>query len=148
MLNEIKMNAGKWIVVAFVLFAGFIATLVTICVQQDISLVSKDYYQEELVYQEQIERIQNTTQLQSKPQITVANKLLTVTFDSLHFIDKGEVTVFCPSDATMDRNFKLTASERASYAYSLSGLKSGMYRVKLLWSMSGKEFYQEEIINL
>jgi hypothetical protein len=40
------MNWGKWIIVSFVLFAGFIGTLVTVCVRQDISLVSKDYYKE------------------------------------------------------------------------------------------------------
>lgn len=148
MLNENNMNAGRWIFVTFILFAGFIGTLVTICVRQDISLVSKDYYKEELAYQQQIERMQNTAQLQSKPQISVAGHQLTVTFDSLYFIEKGKVNVFRPSDASMDRNFELAASDGPSYAYSLSGLNSGMYRVKLFWSMSGKHFYQEEIINL
>lgn len=142
------MSIGKWIVTAFILFAAFIATLVTICVRQDISLVSKDYYKEELAYQTQIDRMQNTRELQIKPQIQVTEKLLTVTFDSLYFIETGKVTVFCPSDATMDRSFLLTETAGPAYAYSLSGLKPGMYRIKLNWSMSGKDFYQEEIINL
>ena len=47
------MNFGKWIVVAFVFFSLFIGTLVTVCVRQDISLVSTDYYKEELIYQDQ-----------------------------------------------------------------------------------------------
>lgn len=142
------MSIGKWIVAAFFLFAGFIATLVTICVRQDVSLVSKDYYKEELAYQAQIDRMHNTQELQTKPRIRVTEKLLTVTFDSLYFVEAGKVTVFCPSDASMDRSFSLNETGGPAYAYSLSGLKPGMYRVKLNWRMSGKDFYQEEMINL
>ena len=57
------MNWGKSIILAFVLFAGFIATLVVVCVREDISLVSKDYYKEELLYQDQIQRLNNASQL-------------------------------------------------------------------------------------
>jgi hypothetical protein len=52
MQREIKMittmSWGKWIVVSFLLFAGFIATLVTICMKEDVGLVSSSYYDEEL----------------------------------------------------------------------------------------------------
>ena len=69
------MDFGKWIVVAFVLFAVFIGTLVTVCVRQDISLVSKEYYKEELAYQDQIVRIANTEKLGLKPKITKVNNV-------------------------------------------------------------------------
>ena len=45
------MNWGKSIVLAFVLFAVFIGVLVAVCVREDISLVSRNYYNEELDYQ-------------------------------------------------------------------------------------------------
>jgi hypothetical protein len=41
----------------FILFAAFIGTLVTVCLRQDISLVSKDYYKEELQYENQLTRL-------------------------------------------------------------------------------------------
>jgi len=63
------MNIGKWIVVAFVLFAAFIGTLVVVCVRQDVSLVSRDYYRQELAYQNQIQRLNNTAALLEKPVI-------------------------------------------------------------------------------
>jgi len=141
------MNFGKWIFVAFVLFAGFIATLVTVCMREDISLVSKEYYADELAYQDQITRINNTSALELKPEIIVSGDLLMVSFDSLEFIDKGNLKLFCPSDASMDRSFELNAVKGPSFTYSLSGLKSGMYRVKLLWGMDSKDYYLEEIIN-
>lgn len=142
------MNPGKWIVVVFVLFAAFIGTLVTVCMREDISLVTKDYYTQELAYQDQISRINNAATLTNKPQITVTRDFIRVTFDSLSFVERGELDLFCPSDSKMDRNFEITMSDDQEFTYALSGLKTGMYRVKLLWSMDGKDFYLEEIVNL
>lgn len=141
------MSIGKWIVVVFILFAVFIGTLVTICVRQDISLVSKEYYKEELVYQDQIGRLNNTAALERKPQVVVTPAFIRVTFDSTQAITQGELKLFCPSDETMDRTFKLSGNA-TSFTGPISNMKPGMYRIKLSWSMNNKEYYQEEIVNL
>jgi hypothetical protein len=142
------MNFGNWIVVAFVLFAIFIGVLVTVCVRQDISLVSKNYYGEELAYQDQIKRINNTTGLNIKPGITkIGNNTIQVTFDKAFKIENGKVKFFCPSDPKMDKDFELTANSNTQL-FNTSALRKGMYKVKLLWVMDGKEFYFEEIINI
>lgn len=142
------MNPGKWIVVVFILFAAFIGTLVTVCVREDISLVAKDYYNQELVYQEQISRMNNAAALTEKPNIIVTQAFIRVTFDSLSFVEHGKLDLFCPSDSKMDRSFEIPESDDQQFTYALSDLKPGMYRVKLLWSMAGKDYYQEEIVNL
>jgi hypothetical protein len=142
------MNFGNWIVVAFVLFAIFIGVLVTVCVRQDISLVSKNYYSEELAYQDQIKRINNTTGLSKKPGIAkIDDNTIQITFDKELKIENGRVKFFCPSDPKMDRDFELTADGNTQL-FNTSALRKGMYKVKLLWVMDGKEFYYEEIINI
>jgi hypothetical protein len=141
------MNPGKWIIVAFVLFAGFIATLVVVCMRQEINLVSADYYKQELVYQDQIERINNAKHLIQKPVIVATRNTMKVTFDSTQRIQQGELQLFCPSNARMDRTFTLTPDQH-EFDASVSGLASGMYRVKLFWTMNGKDYFQEEIVNL
>jgi hypothetical protein len=143
------MNFGKWIVVSFILFAVFIGTLVTICVREDVNLVSKNYYQEELAYQEQIQRLNNTEKLQQKPVMKVVeNNFLKVDFMQTDDIQNGELKLFCPSNPKMDKNFKLNTSDKGSQLIELSGMQTGMYKAKLLWTMDGKEFYMEEIINI
>jgi hypothetical protein len=142
------MNIGKWIVVAFVLFTTFIATLVTICMRQDISLVSKNYYKEELAYQEQIQRLNNTSCLKDKPAIKIVDQKLQVEFSQFAFIEKGELKIFCPSNDKMDRNYKLSTTGGQIQVFDVDDLKKGMYRVKMLWNMNGKEFYHEEIVNI
>ncbi len=141
------MNFGKWIFVSFVLFALFIATLVTICVREDISLVSKDYYNEELAYQQQIQRINNTASLTVKPVISIQDDSLKIILPDAIFIEQGILTLFCPSNSKMDRLFQLQKTS-VSQHFALTGLQPGMYRAKLSWTMNGKDYYQEEIVNL
>lgn len=140
------MNFGKWIVVAFVLFAMFIGTLVTVCVRQDISLVSPNYYNEELRYQDQITRINNTNQLSQKPAITKEGNNLQVRFGPQVNLQKGELKLFCPSDPKMDRVFTLQPNSGGTQFVDLNSLRHGMYKAKLLWTMDDKEYFIEETI--
>lgn len=141
-----KMNFGNWIVVAFILFAVFIGTLVTVCVREDVNLVSKDYYQQELLYQDQIQRLNNTSNLAEKPELKVVGQRLQVAFSQWDNIDNGELKLFCPSNPKMDRNFPLIPSDDRVQSFQVETLQKGMYRAKLTWKMNGKEFYVEEVV--
>lgn len=142
------MNWGKGIILSFILFAAFIGVLVNICVRQDISLVSGNYYQEELVYQRQIERLNNANRLESKPTITVAGDMLEIQFNQFSNVERSEVKLFRPSDVRLDRQFKLQTSEGNTQRFDVSSLPKGMYRAKMKWSMKGKEYFIEYVINL
>ena len=141
------MNFGNWIVVSFILFAVFIGALVTVCLRQEVSLVSKNYYSEELEFQQQIEREQNTNLLQHKPSFNITGGVLTLALNQPMPISEGTIKVFCPANANMDRTFSLSPKS-GMQSFDLNELSTGMYRVKLRWTMDNKQFYQEEVINL
>lgn len=141
------MNPGKWIVVVFILFAIFIGTLVTVCVRQDISLVSTSYYKEELAYQDQIQRLNNTELLNRKPVIKVAERTLQIEFNQTDRVESGRLDLFCPANEKMDRKFLVESSDNVQ-SFELGVIQKGMYRARLSWKMNGKEFYLEEVINI
>ena len=141
------MNWGKSIVLSFILFAAFIGTLVTVCVRQDISLVSKDYYKEELQYENQLTRLKNVSQLSSKPVIKVLeNKTIQITFDRFNDMENGELRLFRPSDSSKDKKYSLLPTSNATQEFPTTDLTPGMYRAKMQWTMNGKEFFLEEVI--
>jgi len=140
------MNWGKWIIVAFVLFAAFIGTLVTVCVKQDVSLVSRTYYQDELVFDQQIARIQNVSALSKKPVITKSNGVIEVSFDRFSEMEKGTLTLFRPSDSTKDKSFAIEQDASSKQTFPVDGMAGGMYRARLQWTMGDKEYFLEEII--
>lgn len=142
------MNWGKWIVVAFVFFALFIGVLVTVSMRQDVDLVAKDYYQQELGYQDQIDRINNTNALSQKPTIAIQNgEYLNVFFMDME-VEQGTVHLFRPSNSRMDQKFVLRSSADSVQQFKLQALEKGMYKVKLEWTMRGKEYFMEEIISI
>lgn len=143
------MNWGKSIVVAFILFAAFIGTLVTICVRQDLHLVTKDYYKEELQYQQQIDRLSHTARLTDKPTIKVEDgNFLRIVYSDFSKVQNGILHLFRPSDARMDKQFELKRTSGLSQLFSTEGMTKGMYRARLQWTMNGQEFFVEEVIQL
>jgi len=142
------MNWGKSIVVAFILFGAFIGTLVTVCVRQDIHLVTKDYYREELDYQRQIDRIAHTAMLAKKPSIMVEGNFLKVIYPDFSRVQKGMLELFRPSDSRMDKLFELRRTSELSQFFSTAGMNKGMYRARLRWTMNGEEFFLEQVIYL
>lgn len=141
------MNWGKSIVLSFVFFAVFIGLLVAVCVRQDIDLVSKNYYAEELEYQQQIERISNTAQLTQRPTVHVVNGMIEVKFDQPGEIGDGKLMLFRPSDERMDKQFDMWG-EGGIQRFDVRSLPGGMYRLKMRWTMSGREYYIEDVITL
>ncbi|MCK6616367.1 MAG: FixH family protein [Cyclobacteriaceae bacterium] len=141
------MNWGRWIILSFVLFAGFIGVIVAISMRQDVNLVSKNYYQDELAYQQKLDRKNNTEQLSVKPEISVLdNQYLKIYFPEAKFIEQGTVQVFRPSSDKLDQQFKLQASADSVQLFQMNRLEPGAYRVKLEWTMEGTDYYLEKFI--
>lgn len=140
------MNWGKSIILAFVLFAVFIGILVTVCVRQDVSLVSRNYYNEELDYQTQMDRAHNADLLDKKPEITLMEgPSLKVVFD-FNEVAGGKLVFYSPADISEDKVFKLEPTTSPFQTFSLGALKKGNYKVKMTWKANGKEFYFEKSI--
>lgn len=133
------MNWGRSIVLVFIGFAIFIGVLVTVCVKQNISLVSKDYYAEELNYQKEIDELKNYASMSEKPVLTIHNKQI-----GIWGIKQGELKLFRPSDARFDAKFNIDATN----SFNLSEYPSGKYNVTVRWQADGKSYQMRESITL
>jgi hypothetical protein len=142
------MSWGKAIILSFVLFAAFVAGMVTVCVRQNISLVTRDYYREELAYQEQLDRKQNALGLETKPEILIRENHLEVHYPDLASVSSGRVTLFRPSDAALDREFELVPSSGPVQRFALEHPAKGLYKARMQWVMNGREYYIEKVIVL
>lgn len=133
--------------VSFVGFAAFIGVIVTISMRQDVDLVSKKYYQDELVYQKMLDRKNNTEQLTAKPEIAIIdNTFLKIHFPEAKLIEQGEIQVFRPSSGKLDQQFKLKSSADSVQLFRVHNLIPGAYRIKMLWTMEGTEYYLEKFV--
>lgn len=140
------MNFGKAIVLSFVLFALFIGTLVYFCVREDVSLVSSEYYKDELAYQQKLDKINNAQTLAQPPVISGQKGKVSVVFGSMDRIERGELNVVRPSNARLDQKFEIVPRQGISNVFVLSRWEPGLYRASVTWTMGGKDYYFEKLI--
>ena len=141
------MDWGKGILLTIVAFVGFILSLVIISVSQDdIHLVTEDYYGQEIKYQEHIEREKSASSL-NREVLVFDNQARTMILD-LPVGAKGSLQLFRPSDARLDREFQLDITAEGKTKVPLEDLKSGYWRVQFTWTENGVDFYEEKKITL
>lgn len=141
------MNWGKGILLTIIAFVGFILTLVVISVRQDdIHLVTENYYEKEIKYQDQIEREKSAAGL-DREVLVFDSKSKSMLLD-LPVGAKGSLQLFRPSDARLDQELSLDITEEGKTTVPLDKLKSGYWKVQLTWTENGVEFYKEEKISL
>ena len=139
------MNFGKSIVVAFILFALFIGTLVTVCIRQEVSLVTPDYYKEELAHGRKMSAMANARTLQAKPEILLSSSGVHIRYEGLDRIQSGELNIMRPGNQKLDHRFQFEATPGKEMAFALKNYEPGLYRLQLKWVMDGKEFIVEEV---
>src|SRR5215831_6072147 len=100
-----KLNWGHKLIIAFILFGGMISYLVYRCVRTNFDLVSKDYYKDELVYQQVIDGTRKAGMLSSKVLIRQEDQTIKIQFprEMEDQVVKGEIWFYCASDAARDR---------------------------------------------
>lgn len=140
------MNFGKAIVLSFVLFGLFIGTLVFVCIREDVNLVSPDYYKDELAYQQKLDKINNAQALGKQPAITAEQGKVSIVFDVLDRVEKGELKILRPSNVKLDQKFDILPAQGNTQVFALSRWEPGLYRAALTWKMDGKEYYFEKLI--
>jgi hypothetical protein len=141
------MDWGKGILLTIIAFVGFILTLVVISVRQDdIHLVTENYYEKEINYQDQIDRETSAAGL-DREVLLFDSQSKSMVLD-LPVGAKGNLQLFRPSDARLDQELALDIQEEGKTTVSLDKLKSGYWKVQLTWTENGTDFYQEKKISL
>jgi hypothetical protein len=141
------MDWGKGILLTIIAFVGFILTLVVISVRQDdIHLVTENYYEKELKYQDQIDRETSAAGLDRE--VLVFDAVSKSMVLDLPVGAKGDLKLFRPSDERLDQELSLDILEEGKTTVPLEKLKAGYWKVQLTWTENGVDFYQEKKISL
>jgi len=138
------MTWGTKLLLAFAAFALLMSTLVYKCMHQNFELVSKDYYTDELRYQDKIDGMNNASQI-GKVYIKENNEKVSIQMprEIEGLAIKGNALFYCNADSKNDRNIPLNVTDGGLMLIDKSRLAKAAYRVKLTWQ-TGKEHYYTE----
>ena len=136
------MNWGNKIILSFSVFVAIIITMVVVSMKQDVFLVSEDYYDKEVKYQAQIDKMQLTSDEKATVVISKNSDHIQIEFSDVP--EKGEILFFRPSDATQD--FKVVVMKEKTQLLSKVNLEKGYWKIKISWSANGKDYYTEKSV--
>ncbi|MEP0710387.1 FixH family protein [Algoriphagus sp.] len=141
------MDWGKGIVLTIVGFVVLILTMVVISVRMDgIELVTENYYEEEIKYQEIID--ESTSALNLGREVISYNAHTKVLELDLPQGTIGSLQFFRPSDSSLDQTIKVEVTQAGKTSVPLNQLKDGYWKVQLTWSENGVDHYQEKKITI
>lgn len=142
------MNWGKKITLAYLSFVALMVFMVYMCFQQkDIFLVTENYYEAELAYEDVIVKKQNARALSSEVGIDFVDVGVGLDFPQECVGSKGTVTFYRPSSSNLDVVMPLDLTSATSQVFPTGGM-TGNYLLKIDWTQNGKGYYVEEKLTL
>jgi hypothetical protein len=142
------MNWGARIAMLYIGFVGLIVALVWGSMRQSFDLVSGDYYQEELKYQDVIEAGKNQAALSAPVAIQqdAASVSLILPKDLADKTISGSAHFYSAVNKEWDKEFALNGSN--VFTFSKADLHKTNYQLKLKWKVDGKDYYQENTVSI
>jgi len=142
------MNWGYKITFLYLGFVALILVLVFTSMRNKEDLVAKDYYLQELKYQERMNEMKNANEMEEAIAYTVSGKQVILEYP-VSFLGgdfNGEISFYRPSNASMDFKVEMMPGENRVQQVGPGKFSRGMYRMRFLWQMEGKKYFKEEII--
>ena len=144
-----RINWGTGIVIGIVVFVVISITMTVIFMTQDVSLVSDNYYEKSLSYQDEIDKQSRTKSLDEQVKINFNREVVNISLPST-YLNKdisGEIFFYRPSNPKLDFALPLQLVE-GSQNIPVERLEKGFWRIRLNWTMEGNGYYNERAITI
>jgi len=142
---KIKISWGTGIVITFAIFMGGTISTAVYLMNQDVNLVADDYYDQEINYQQQIDRMERTSQLGKKQIISFDGLAVKINIPKVLVSKrlKGEIYFYRPSDSNSDIKIPLITDTSGVQVIPLESLEMGLWTIKVSWLSNGKDYFSE-----
>jgi nitrogen fixation protein FixH len=139
------MSWGTRIAILYGAFVAMIVFMVFRTMKENVDLVSPDYYQQELKFQEQIDRQNQSATLEQQPTVEVSATYVTVRFPAAIAAEdhSGTIRFYRPSDSSKDFATPLQLDSSGVQMVASDKFIKGFYEAQLTWSAGGKNYYNE-----
>jgi hypothetical protein len=149
--TEVKPVRNLWpigIIAACALFVAGTAGLIVIACSQKVDLVSKDYYEQELRFQGQIDRAERARRVATQASVAYEATRQCITI----FLPPGQargnvwgsIELYRPSAAGLDRAVKLEPDAGGIQRLDARGLAPGLWKVRVSWTAEKETYYLEQ----
>lgn len=140
------MNWGKSLILVMALFITFILVMVVKMISTSTDLVSDDYYQKEIDYEQEIVAVKNMQRLKVKSEIVVNEEFLIFNLPKEVDFTKMEIKLIRPNDERLDKLY--TVDNTKTFLIPVSELQKGKYSVEMTFKVDSVPCMQKEKIDI
>lgn len=148
----LKFNWGTGITAAILIFIAATLSVVGYVTSLDFHLVSENHYEEAVNYQEHIDRQEHARNMPEPVVIELKpeNQTIQILFPGQLNRDglEGTVSLYRPGNSSLDKNIILNPGRNGVQQISTRSMERGKWLVRISWSLSGTNYYQQEEIFL
>ncbi|MCB0737120.1 MAG: FixH family protein [Bacteroidetes bacterium] len=149
-----KKKLHSWplaIIITLLIFSGFIVTIAIYLSTREYHLVSDNYYENTLSYDEHLANKRAAEKLAEKPNVSFLSQerkmmIAFPTYDEK--VATGEVYFYRPNNSRLDFKVPLQLNAESKMLVASENLQSGWWTVKINWSMGHGSYFTETEINI
>jgi hypothetical protein len=148
-----KPSHNLWphaIIAWFVIFTAALAAWITFAVRQKTDLVRSDYYEEEVRFQRQLDRLNRTAAIRSEVAINydATKRQVTLLLPTAHLASQpaGQIHFYRPSNASLDFQVPLAVDAAGLQRIGTGALRGGLWKVRVQWSAAEHDYFFEQVI--
>lgn len=139
--KQTRFHWGWRIALIYTTFALATIGFMIFSFTQKVDLVSKQYYADELKYDEKMLAENNTMKLSKVLSVKNNGDLLSIQFPNTP--ESGAIHLYRPSESDMDKEIKIVGG-RAEQTFSITTLQTGLWIAKIEWKSDNTSFYAEQ----
>lgn len=141
-----KFHWGYGVGFLYAAFVGFMLFMVYKSSSQEFSLVTKDYYKDEIQYQQRINKEKNSAALKEKLNVAFIQleSKARISFPKNMSQIEGEIVLYRPSDSNKDWKITIHPNAENFQDVSLASLQKGLWRLQVDWKSGGEAYFDEK----
>ncbi len=143
------MNWGTKIMIVFGLFVSGMLYMVYKAGSHNIDLVTTDYYEQELKYQQTIDAVERTNTLSAQVVCKMNGNVIDILFPA-EMKGNGliaDVWLYCITNKDRDLKKQFSTSE-GKISMPFLPANKGQHEVKVSWEFNGQTYYHKQKITL
>jgi len=141
-----KLNWGHYIAIALACFMIFILTLLFTAGDSGHAMVTEDYYEKELTFQNEIDAENRANALTQKPELRMQANGFVLTFPEDLKDATGEVYLMRNNNETQDVTLPIKLNAKNEMLISSAKLVEGEYEYSLKFNSNKKEYLVKKSI--
>ena len=132
----------------FSLFAAGIIAMVAVSMTKNVDLVSDNYYEQGIKYQDQIDMNKNSAEFSDKIKTEIKDSVLLIEYSEDLMKDNfsGEIKFYRSSDAKKDFKVNIETDEKGIQLIPVMNLDKGLWKVQFSFRKDNKNYFLEKSI--